>query len=306
MAWVTGTATDFKDLLNKLQANASANGWTVETYTTGGALPNTDQLILKGPGFGTGYEVYFGVRTSESDVNNIFSWESFGFTTYDSSRSLPSQINISPSVFTRLWNASISYWMAISDRRIIVIAKCSNTYHSLYAGFIDPFSTPIEYPYPFYLGSDSRAAAAFGAIDNTVFSAFQPASGAAYLREAGGVWRPVGVYSDGGFTINAPAQYTVWPYMTPGGNNGFYGYPPKVQFEPQPGTTDVIPMLPTYIMAMFDEGGVLGVLEGVYWVAGNLLSAEQELTVGGSTYQVFIAISRSIESPDSFYAIEEA
>lgn len=307
MTWITGTATDFKDLLSQVNTGATANGWTQELYTTGGALPNTDELILKGPGFGAGYEVYFGIRTSEVDVSAEFCFEAFGFTIYDSGRTIDAQINSSPSVFMRLWNAPITYWMSVSDRRILLIAKCSNTYHSLYAGFIDPFSTPVEYPYPFYLGSDSRQAGPFGAIDNTVFSVAQPADGGAYIREAGGVWRKVSVYSDGGFVLNAAATYTVWPYMSPGNNAGVdYSAPPNAKFEPQPGSTDIFPMMPCFLMALFDQGGVLGVLEGLFWVAGNALSAEQELTVGSDTYQVFIAISRSLESPNSFYAVKEA
>lgn len=308
MAWITGTATDFKDLLNQLQSNAASNGWTVQRYTTGGASPYTDELIMQGPGFGAGYEVEVGIKTFESPVDNTYCWQCYGFTAYDSSRILENMVNISAPVYTRLWNAGITFWMSITDRRIIVVAKCSNTYHSLYMGFFDPFSSPVEYPYPYYLAADASTVGPFGALDDTVHGIAAPAAGAGYIRAADGNWRSCCVHNGaGGFVGFSGSTYTIWPSLVPGNNAaGQFGYPPGARFQAQPGTTDVFPMFNCYIFAMFNKGGVLGVLEGVYWTAGNALSAEQELTVDADTYQVFIEISRSIESPTSFYAVKEA
>lgn len=315
MTWYTGTATDFKDLLLAVKTNAVASGWTVSRYVTGSPSPYTDELDLQCPGFGTGYEGYFGIRTYQDLLNNYFCWESNAFTSFDSGREFDAQINVSPKVYTRLWNASINYWMSISDRRIIVIAKCSNTYHSFYGGFIDPFSDPTEYPYPFVLASDSISIGPFGAVENTTRSIAMPGYGAAWLRDPSGVWCRLAVYDQSGgdptFVSYAENQmYTIWPYNTvnnsgSGVNSQWYA-PNYATFEPQPGTTDVLPMLNCYIFALFDKGGVLGVLEGVYWVPGNALSAEQELTIGDDTYQVFIDVSRSIETPTTFYAIQES
>lgn len=76
--------------------------------------------------------------------------------------------------------------------------------------------------------------------------------------------------------------------------------------EPLPGVPDSMFVTNCYLIGNAQEAGVFGVLEGVYWVPGNTISAEQELTIDGETYRVFIAISRSIESPSQFYAIREA
>lgn len=315
MTWITGTATDFKDLLDQVRSNAVSEGWTEERYTTGGAAPHTDELILQGPGFGTGYEVYFGIRTYEDSINNYRCWDILGYTSFDSGRIFDQQLGVSPApVVMRLWDATITFWMSISDRRIVLIAKCSNTYHSMYAGFIDPFSDPIEYPYPMYVGSDAASYGTFGNTDSEVRAMCFPGNEAAYLREGSGVWRVVANYSgDGlnGWAGFSPGEYVIWPYAAPAGivtgsTNADYGKPNYAQFELIPGTTDTLPMINTYVTAHFDGGGILGVLEGVMWIPGNTLSAEQELTVGGDTYQVFIAISRSLESPSQFYAIKEA
>lgn len=311
MTWITGTATDFKNLLSIVHTNAVAHGWTSERYTTGGAAPNTDELILQGPGFGAGYEVYFGLRTYQDAPNNHYCFEARSFTSFDSSRLFDTQLNTSPMTVMRLWNASMNYWMSISDRRIILIAKCSNTYHSLYAGFINAFSSPIEYPYPLYLATDAPSYGPFGAVDQYARSIAAPGLGAAYLRDPAGNWRTVSVAGDSlyGYTGFSASRYTVWPYLAPG-NTGSDStqvhYPPYSEFEALPGTTDTLPMMNCYIMALWDRGGIPGVLEGVYWVPGNALSAEQVLTVGSDSYQVFINISRSLESPSSFYAVKEA
>jgi hypothetical protein len=311
MTWYTGTATDFKDLLLAIHDNAVAEGWTSERYTTGGSTPHTDELILQGPGFGAGYEVYFGLRTYEDAPNNHYCFEARGYTAFDSTRLFDMQLNVSPMTVMRLWNATINYWMSISDRRIVVVAKCSNSYHSLYAGFINAFSDPIEFPYPFYLGTDAPSYGAFGAVDNFAQSMASPGLGGAYFRDPSGNWRAVAVRSDGSFGYEgfSGSRYTMWPYLAPG-NNGVssaqWRYPPFDQFEALPGTVDTLPMMNIYLFAMFDKGGVPGVLEGVYWVPGNGISAEQVLTVGAADYQVFINISRSVESPTSFYAVKEA
>lgn len=312
MTWITGTATDFKDLLSQINSNAVAHGWTQERYTTGGSTPNTDELILKGPGFGVGYEVYFGLRTYESNPNNEYCFEVRGFTAFDNARLFEMQLNTSPMMVMRLWNASITFWLSVTDRRIALVAKCSNTYHSLYAGFMDPFSDPTEYPYPMYIGTDSNTYGAYGAVDIHTQSMAAPGLAAAWLRDPAGNWKEVAVTSpDGlyGFQGFNAARYTMWPYNSQGGTIGQslqWSYPPTVQFEPLPGTTDTLPMMNIYIMACFNKGGVLGVLEGVLWVPGNALSAEQIITDANSNnYKVFIAISRSIESPTSYYAFAE-
>lgn len=308
MGWHTGTATDFKDLLNQLQAAATVDGWTVQSYTTGGASPNTDQLIMKGPGLGVGFEVQIGIRTFQDTTNNFFCWDGYGFTAYDSSRLLLSQINISPAVVMRLWDASIPYWISISDRRVIVVAKCSNTYHSIHLGFIDPFSSPIEYPFPFYLASDSSTHDQFGTAGSFDWSIANPGLNAAYVRDPQGIWCKVCITGDGsgGFGPFGASRYTIWPYYAPDNGTDNWTAPPNQQFEAQNVSADAIPTMNCYVMACFDKGGVLGVLEGVYWVPGHGLSAEQTLTVGSDTFIVFICINRSIEQPSSFYAIKEA
>lgn len=309
--WITGTATGLKDLLSKVVGHAEDNGWTV-VYTTGGAAPRTDLAYFQGPGFGAGYECYFAMRTYEDALNNHYCIETRGYTSYDPSQNWDTQPGRSPNVvYARLWDAPMDYWLAISDRRILLMAKCSNTYHSIYAGFFNPFATPVEYPYPFYLASDAGSVGPFGNTGHDVRAPAFPGRGGAYLREAGGSWRAIRVYDESGSwdwqSGNGLGVYTIWPYFTvdPTTTTPAFSHPPGARVEPLPGFPDSMFMVNCYICGLANEAGVLGVLEGLYWVPGNTLSAEQLLTVGGEDYRVFIAISRSIESPSQFYAVRE-
>lgn len=313
MSWITGTATNLKDLLEQVVGHAEDEGWTVN-YTTGGAAPNTDVAYFEGPGYGTGYECYFGIRTYEDAPNNAYCLELRGATAYDGGKSWADQPGRSPNTtFTRLWNGTMTYWLAISDRRLLLMVKCSNTYHSLYAGFFNPFANPVEYPYPMYIGGDAPTVGPFGATDGNARAVAFPGRGGAYLRDPAGNWRVVCVHNADasfGFQVGATGVFTVWPYHSYVANSdnpsNQYNYPPYARVETLPGVSDSMFMSNCYLIGMDDEAGVLGVLEGVYWIPGNTISAEQQLTVDGETYRVFIAISRSIESPSQFYAVREA
>lgn len=315
MTWITGTATDYKDLLDKLRGHLVDEGWTINDYDTGGAAPNTDSLYFQGPGYGVGYEVFGQIRTYEDAPNNNYCWEAHGVTNYDAGQTFEHQPGYATAgVYTRLWNATIPYWLSVSDRRVALVAKCSNTYHSLYIGFFNPFANPVEYPYPYYFASDAATVGPFGNTDGDVRSMAFPGDGGGYLREPGGLWRPVCVHQDSAafkFQGGSTSRYSVWPYLTyvaTGGDNptNAYAYPPYARIEPMPGLSDSLFAMNCYLWGLYDEVGVAGVLEGLYWIPGNALSAEQVVTLDGDDYHVFIAISRSIEAPNQFYALKEA
>lgn len=318
MTWHTGTATDFKDLFTKIKDHMSADGWTIHEYSAAEAAPRTHLLIAEGPGFGVGYENFIGIRTYEAAASNYYCFETVGYTDYDMSLTWDTQPGklVSP-VITRLWNSTIKYWLSVTDRRIMLVAKCSNTYHSLYAGFINAFANPIEYPYPMYIASDAATYGTFGNTDFTVRAAAFPGEGAGYVRDPSGVWRNVTVY--GGTNQSSGIQgydlsrYIVWPYAAPGiGNNQDDDVlpgrmsTPHAAFEELPGVAGSLFLQNCYLMGCGDNLGVLGALEGVFYTPGNTVAAEQEYTIGADTYLVSIAISRSLESPTQFYAVKEA
>jgi hypothetical protein len=58
-----------------------------------------------------------------------------------------------------LWDASIPYWFVVNGRRVVVVAKLNTQYEIAYLGFVDPYFTPDQWPYPLAIGG----ALAFGA-----------------------------------------------------------------------------------------------------------------------------------------------
>ena len=315
MTWHTGTASNFKDLLDKLQGHLTSDGWTVNSYTTGNAAPNTDVLYVKAPGYGTGYENYTCIRTYEDSSQSHYCLELVGATGYDADQDFftqPGSAGSGRSVFMRLWNSTMTYWLSVSDRRFLLIAKASNTYHSMYAGFLNAFALPTEYPYPYFYGSDSGTADQFGATGSYDRCVAFPGVNGAYVREPGGLWRIVCMYTNGytyGYQgAGDSTRYAPWPYCPVAGNPSFTStfYGAAMKMEQLPGKTDSLPFVPVHLVNTANLGGCLGTLEGVYWIPGVGNSAEQEFTYNSDTYISFIAISRSLESVNQFYAVKEA
>lgn len=314
MTWLTGTATNFEDLFVKVKDHLVTAGWTIRNFTTSAPAPNTHEMFCQGPGAGAGYEVFFGMRTFENAAQNHFCFETQGYTDYVTGANWFTHPGISAStVITRLWDDTIPYWLAVNDRRIILIAKCSGTYHSLYAGFFTPFANPVEYPYPFYLASDASYIDAFGEAGVNVRSIAAPGLGAALVRTPGGNWRQVAVNVNGDTSYRTldNVSYTCWPYHSPSAQSSillsnFTPYPPNVRMRDIPGLGDSLFIVPVHLFGCGDTMGVIGTLDGVFWFTGIGSSAEQLLTNGGDNYRVFIAINRAVENPPSTYAIKEA
>ena len=322
MGWHTGNAADYKDLLAKIVQFAIADGWTQKRYTTAqpplaqlGFTGTMDETILEGPGYGPGYEVFVGIRTVENALTNTFCLRFNGMTNYDPDKVFDLQPGLSstPS-HLNVWNVPITYWISISDRRILVIAKCSNTYHSAYCGLILPFSSPIEFPCPYYQSGDSSTALPFGNTDANTRGVNAPGDGGGLFRDANGVWRFCIVYAGDNYDYFQswdPSRYTIYPYAGTLGHAGDRpgadaSLPAVARFEPVVGHVNSMPMMPCFIQSLFDRGGFQGVLEGIFWIPGNTFSAEQEINNGGDTYKVFIQISRSYESASPYYAVKEA
>ena len=176
MVWITGTATGHLDMFSKLRTHITANGWTVFDYVTAGAAPNQYSMQCKGPGMGVGYETHFCMRTFANPSSNEYCFEMNGTTDYVSGLGWDDQPGKSPqSIFMRLWNSTMPYWLSITNRRILLVIKASNTYHSMHMGFFLPFANPVEYPYPFYMASDASYIGTFAEVGANVRSIATPA-----------------------------------------------------------------------------------------------------------------------------------
>lgn len=332
MAFTTGTATDQNDLLDKLRLYLVAQGWTELAWSAGATVNDSSVLHVRGPGAGAGKQVFVSVKTQAGAIAGYYSWELRGAVDYDSGAAWGAQLGQSPtSCYLNLWSSSITYWFFVNDRRFIVVAKCSTNYMSAHCGFILPWGTPADYPFPLYIAGDfyelqpysySYAARRMFVDPGNYTQTPGDARAGGYARTATGVWYPIGNHSRSA-NNNYPQAYSKgqrgisWPYHA----GGSYGLSLGAQYYPHfwnggTGSVDAAyafealvptqqgerPLLP--VMLCPGDQSPLGVLDGVYCTGGTGLATEQLISIGARDFRVFQNIARN--SPDDFFCVEEA
>jgi hypothetical protein len=152
MAYETGTADDYVDLLDRLHTFVTltipvGERWIAERYDTGGPV----ELILKGPGSGSD-EIFVGIKSIADGVGDYQNWKIGGMTGYldaEIFENQPGYSGDSPSpIHLTLWNSSIPYWFIANGRRIIAVAKISTRYVWTYLGYPNAYASPGQYAYP--------------------------------------------------------------------------------------------------------------------------------------------------------------
>jgi len=182
MATETGTASDYKDLLQKLKifltggSASPLNGldYVVEEERSGSTSPlsdipdgdpdnlvessanndqDHDQIIFSGSG-GTSPEnrFYFAIQTYGLSTTGFFNWQIRGLTGYSTSSpqyvALRDQPGRSPPCWLPLQNTTMTYWFIANNRRLMGAIKTGTSYQTFYIGFLNTFALETEYPYP--------------------------------------------------------------------------------------------------------------------------------------------------------------
>jgi hypothetical protein len=253
MAFETGTATDYKDLLQKLKlfltgqsvSPIGSNGlsWVVEEERSSFTSPlsdipqgdadelievtaqnnqDHDQIIFRGNG-GTSpeKEIYFGIQTYGLSTTGYYNWQIRGLTGFATSSpqyvKLADQPGRSPPVYLLLQNTTMTYWFVANNRRVMGVVKTGTAYHNFYIGFLNPYATDAEYPYPMMVAATAHeedyifsqnAMSVQGILNpggSTTVSAvvqadlFPANSATAFVRFTDGSWKSVKNHSgDGG------------------------------------------------------------------------------------------------------------
>lgn len=319
MAFTSGTATDYHDLLDKLRLYLVAQGWTELAWTAPGSLTDTARLVVRGPGAGPGQETFLWLETVSDGPSARYNWTLRGMTGYDSGQPESNQLNVSPTrQYLVLQATTIEYWFFVNDRRVVVVAKCGSVYTSAYLGLFLPWAVPSEYPFPLAImgcGYESSVPSS----SNTAFRFFaDPGVGTAWLLQADNSWIPVQNQDDGSavndpFNTQANNTAMVWPYHTgyAENNTSFPNWPGSYSGYTTGGILDAMvetaqgerPLFPLELFK-FPAPGELGALDGAYCVPGLGLVPEQQLTIGADTYRVFPNVFRT--SGNDFMAIKEA
>lgn len=269
------------------------------------------EMIWQAPGNGGIDEIIVGVKEFHNVGADYYDWRLGGFQSYDSGSVFNQQpgyvggvSQATPSPVIPLWNSTIPYWFVANGRRVIVVAKISTVYVSMYLGLLSPYISPGAFPYPLVVGgsisfsnssepaegsADARWRWSYTGNESQVYakpysgSLSSPSQSALRLRRPDGFWTAFSG-NIGEQTYGKTAPYCLIDYAS----------------------SDVRPNLdgsyPIFPIVMADvTPNVYGELDGVYDVTGFSNSAENTITIGGIKHLVVQNIFRNTKA--DFFAV---
>jgi hypothetical protein len=301
MAFTSGTATNYHDLLDIMKNYLVSQGWTVLAYTLGATLNDDSELHIQFPGVNS-YSGVLNIRTRHNVGAGYYGYQSTVSKTYNPSVAWGSQVSESPAVFTNMWDQSLGYWMYVNDRRIILSVKVSSVYASAFWGMFLPFATPDEYPYPYYIGSNFSALSDFTPAIGSVYNPINvfiasPGVLSAYYYSRNESWKLVQNNS-----ITDEETGRIWPHGNMGiRDTGLYSYDTWLA-NSRPNAANETLVIPCHIVS-HNEKTMIGVLDGVHAIPGFGKGTEQQAVLGSRTFRIFQDMSKTLDS--SYMAIEE-
>lgn len=256
MAYTSGTASHYKELLAILATFAAANGWAILEQSE-------TRLYLRGEGLGGLDQIHAGIEAFENSTAGYYNWQAVGSWGWRAGRALGAHPMSSAMRYVYLWNTAIPYWMMGHAGRIIAIAKVGTVFQMLYMGFGLPPATEAQYPLPLIIGACGTSATALYSATGSGNSMFWANNGAnGVISRPGGDWDQIG-------PANCPAK-SVGSGVT---------------------STLVKALDDTYLLEEIfitdsARASIYGHLDGVYRVSGFGNSAENIITVSGVNYLV--------------------
>lgn len=332
MAFTTGTATNWIDLADKLRLWLTGTaGWTQLSWTAGNVDTGGMELKLRGPGAGAGKQVFINIRSVHDDTVPQYGWEIRGAVDYVAAQPWGLQPGESNPCFLSLWKSTITYWFYANDRRFIVIAKCNTVYLSAYCGFVLPWATPEQYPFPLYVAASDGILRPYNSTNSAHSSMVDPGGPSSEaagdfcggkIRLPDGSWqrvfnRKVGSSTEEPWGHEAGNYPFVFPYSARFGfvsstlNTAYTWLTRQTGGSSSQGAAagSLVAtaqgerlLFPVSVMAAADPGGYAA-LDGVYFPMGQGLSPEQTASYGARNFRMFPNIHRI--ACNHFFAVEE-
>lgn len=281
MAWETGTATDYDDLLDKLKTFLTTKAALVAlnqewTVLKDEIISDDRYVYFRGPGLAGNDQIHVNIKRYYSSGTGAYNWEFKGATSYDGGLSFANQPGVSGYCYLCLANLSMTYWFFANGRRFIVIAKIGSVYTSAYGGLIMPYALPSEYPYPMFIGTSSYRSDELYTNATYTYAFWK----GAYLYST---YAAVKLRLPDGFWLNLVA------YGSPDDDGRVWPFSSNLNITKN--ADGSYSLLPAIIYSnTHDEKDVFGELDGVFNVSGIDLFSEDTLTIGGDTYIVFQSI----------------
>lgn len=285
MAYTSGTAAHYKDLMSILATFAAANGWAILTQ-------NTTELYLRGEGAEGLDEIYCGIRCFEDSSVGYYNWQLYGSVFWKPNLAIGSQPLNSTGTYATyayFWNQQIPYWMVANGRRIILVAKVGTTYQHVHLGFINQCGTAAQYSYPLYIGGcGSNGGYAYSTTD-------QSAYWSGYAACVGRLYLPAGTWGRVNSEPNVVSSWqgdagSIWPTGRPECIIcGLYNTVRGVIMNAPDGSY----MLEPLFIRDRIRSGIYGQIDGMYRVSGYQNASENIITVNAVNYMVFQDTYRS-------------
>jgi hypothetical protein len=306
MAFTSGSATNYHTLLTALKTYLESQGWTTLAFTSGTALEDFSELHIRFPGVNS-FTGVLNIRTQRNVALGHYGWQSSVSKTWVSSIAWGGQFGESPSVFTNFWDQSLGYWFYVNDRRVIMSVKVSSVYASAFWGMFLPFTTPDEYNYPLYIGSNYSSLKDYAPLTvGDEFFIASPYTNTAYYMAVRGTWEMVENRKTPGmdsYSISAVGR--LWPFATIRAANNFSSLPndaPRWMAISRPNKNGEVPIIPCHIVS-HSEKQMIGVLDGVHAIPGFGKGTEQQVTFSSRSFRLFQDLNRTTDG--SYMAIEE-
>jgi len=247
------------------------------------------EVIISNTGLSGDEKVIVGIREFEYVAQAAYGWNLNSYLFWETGTAWnASQAQHQRTAYNSDWNTynehptfpvvddTIAYWIYSNKQRIIIVAKVSSRYESLYLGYGRRFGAPSEYPFSLCaIGSIFGERIAASNDDQHAFIA--------------GPYRQTGQDNYGAFIVS-PGN----AYKFPG---DIYFLPYHDHFDAAGGAPDKtsdtkIPLFPCYLMNE-PEGEVYMDLDGVYLIANQNMQSEDVVQIGGTDYRVFQDVFRA-------------
>jgi hypothetical protein len=310
----SGTVVYWKNLLLQELDGTIANHFGSEVYFQAPGNSGTD-------------EIYTGLRSEYDSSNGWYNLFLNGYTGFDPSvneffdqpGSLPGYNSTTKMEVAMIpcWNQSMNYWFAASGRAFKFGVKVSTSFEGGYMGFILPYATPNQYPYPLAIGGSlipSETARgpewrySYNNYKHSVFTtpasitiSTTPNGSTLYLRTPDGEWRSFGsrgTSSDPNriTTMDVPSAF---PYI-PTGAAAIVWPTGILDFSAPNGALPERDCLgggyilqPCILLTRTPSPQVFGELEGVFIISGFNNAAENTTVFNSTNYIIFQNVART-------------
>ena len=296
---------------------------------SGGYIVNHfgSEVLLKATGTSGTDAIYTGIRSEYDAANGWYNLFLNGYTGYDPNETSffnqPGAINNWSAVtpldvpMVPCWNAAMPYWFRANGRSFSFGVKVSTSFEGGYLGFILPYATSSQYPYPLAVGGSlvpqdldrsSTWRYSYNNLRHSVFpipgsstsnpSGTTPNSSVLYLRTPDGLWQSFAQRS-GATTIYEMTQSLGSPFARSGNRTGVW--PTSVRnvgaAAPRRDYREVLGggylLQPLIMHQRLPTDAVWGELEGCMAISGFGNAAENTTSFAGKNYVIFQNVART-------------